>query len=75
MNPVLTFDTNGTGRCLHTDVIPLQTIGTLEVQRASNIEFNASTQQWEVVDASGNQLFADASRSRCVDWEVAEFNR
>lgn len=53
MNPVLTFELDGVVRCLHTDAIPLQSLGTLEVQRATNIEFNASTQQWEVKDAAG----------------------
>ena len=75
MNPVLTFEPDGVVRCLHTDAIPLQTLGTLEVQRATSIEFNASTQQWEVKDAAGAILFTKPSRSRCLAWEVEHFNR
>ena len=75
MNPVLTFELDGTGHCLHTDAIPLQSIGTLTVQRATTIEFNASTQQWEVKDAAGVILFTNPSRSCCLAWEIEHFNR
>ena len=75
MNPVLTFTQDGVVHCLHTDAIPLQSIGTLTVQRASTIEFNASTQQWEVKDAAGVILHSNPSRSRCLAWEVERFNR
>ena len=75
MNPVLTFDVDGVVHCLHTDAIPLQSIGTLEVQRATSIEFNASTQQWEVKDATGLTLHSDPSRSCCLAWEVERFNQ
>jgi hypothetical protein len=75
MNPVLTFELDGVVRCLHTDAIPLQALGTLTVKRATNIEFNASTQQWEVKDATGLTLHSDASRSRCLAWEHQHFNR
>ena len=75
MNPVLTFELDGVVRCLHTDAIPLQSLGTLEVHRATSIEFNASTQQWEVKDGDGAILFTNHSRSRCLDWEVQHFNQ
>jgi len=75
MNPVLTFDADGTGHCLHTDAIPLQAIGTLTVQRATTIEFNASTQQWEVKDAEGVILHSNPSRSCCLAWEIEHFTQ
>ena len=75
MNPVLTFELDGVVRCLHTDAIPLQTLGALTVQRATTIEFNASTQQWEVKDGDGAILFTNPSRSCCLAWEVEHFNR
>jgi hypothetical protein len=75
MNPVLTFETDGVVRCLHTDAIPLQSIGTLMVQRATTIEFNPTTQQWEVKDAAGAILHSHPSRSRCLAWEVEHFNQ
>jgi hypothetical protein len=70
MNHVLTFELDGVVRCLHTDAIPLQSLGTLEVQRASTIEFNPTSQQWEVKDAAGAILFTNPSRSCCLAWEV-----
>jgi hypothetical protein len=75
MNPVLTFEPDGVVRCLHTDAIPLQSIGTLTVQRATTIEFNASTQQWDVKDAAGVILHSNPSRSCCLAWEVEHFNQ
>lgn len=71
---VLTFAPDGRGHCLHTDLIPLQAIGTLAVERACTIEFDPSTQQWEVRDVNGTLLFRDASRARCLAWEVEHFN-
>ncbi len=75
MNPVLTFEPDGVAHCLHTDAIPLQSLGTLQVERASTIEFNPTTQQWEVKDAAGAILHSDPSRSRCLAWEIEHFNR
>ena len=74
MNPVLTFELDGTGHCLHTDAIPLQTLGVLEISRATSIEFNAASQQWEVKDATGLTLHSDPSRSCCLAWELDRFN-
>jgi len=74
MNPVLTFELDGTGHCLHTDAIPLQSIGTLEIHRATSIEFNSAVQQWEVKANDGAILFVDPSRSCCLAWEVDRFN-
>jgi hypothetical protein len=75
MNPVLTFELDGNGHCLHTDAIPLQSLGTLEISRATNIEFNPATQQWEVKDAEGVILFSHPSRSCCLAWELDRFNQ
>jgi hypothetical protein len=75
MNPVLTFDANGIGHCLHTDAIPLQTLGTLEVHRATSIEFNSADQQWEVKAGEGAILFTNPSRSCCLAWEIENFNQ
>ena len=72
---VLTFKLDGRGHCLHTDAIPLQSIGTLQVERATSIEFNPITQQWDVTEPGGVVLHSDASRSRCLAWEVEHFNQ
>ena len=74
MNPVLTFDAEGVVSCLHTDAIPLQSLGTLEIHRATTIEFSSAGQLWEVKDVAGTLLHRDPSRSRCLAWELDHFN-
>ncbi len=67
---VLTFDPDGRGHCLYTEAIDLHQLGELAVVRATTIEFNPATQAWDVTDAGGAILFSDASRSRCLAWEL-----
>jgi hypothetical protein len=71
---VLTFNTQGNGSCLYSELIDLQSIGQLEVTRATTIEFNHGTQQWEVKDAYSQILFTHSSRSLCLAWEQQHFN-
>lgn len=73
--PVLTFAVTGTGHCLYTEAIDLSSLGTLEISRASGIEFNNQTQQWQVRGIDGVLLFSHPSRQACLDWENQYFNR
>jgi hypothetical protein len=73
--PVITFDPAGTGHCLFTEAIDLSTLGTLEIVRASTIEFNNTAQLWEVKNAGGVLLFSHPSRLACLDWEHQQYNR
>ena len=70
---VLTISPTGTGSCLYSELIDLQSIGSLQVTRATEIEFNQATQQWEVKDE--HILFSHSSRSVCLAWEQEHFNR
>ena len=72
---VLHFAPDGTGAGLYTEVIDLQQIGRLDMSRASHIEFNSESQQWEVYDFTGHWLFADPSREACLHWERRHFNQ
>ncbi len=74
MKAVLTFKPGGMVVGLHTEAIPLQELGVLKVNRMTEIEFNASTQQWEARDRAGVLLFTDPSRQRCLEWEHERFN-
>ena len=71
---VIHFQPDGTGAGLYTEAIDLQQIGVLEICRASTIEFNPDTQQWEVFDYTGTQVFTDPSREACLRWERRHFN-
>ena len=55
---IITFNPDGTALCLWTEAVPLHAIGRLEITRASNIEFNNATQQWEVTDRKGKVGFS-----------------
>lgn len=69
MNTTISFHVDGTARCLWTEALPLHELGRLEITRASTIEFNNSTQQWEVRDQKGKVRFFAKSRSACLEWE------
>ena len=75
MKAVLTFDASGIVTGLYPEAIPLGAIGVLKVTRLTSIEFNDSSQQWEVKDRAGEVLFSHRSRQRCLDWEQRRFNR
>jgi hypothetical protein len=72
---VLTFTPSGIVTGLYTDTIPLAEIGALTVERLTTIEFNHSTQQWEVRDRANTLLFSHPSREQCVQWEHRHFNQ
>ena len=72
---VLHFNPDGTGAGIYTERIDLKQIGTLEVVRASEIEFNDTTQQWEVFDYNGRRVYTDSSREACLRWERETFNQ
>jgi hypothetical protein len=69
MNITISFTPEGTAQCLWTEALPLHEIGRLQVTRASNIEINNATQQWEVKDGKGHMRFFSKSRSACLEWE------
>jgi hypothetical protein len=67
---VLTFDNDGNGHCLYGELVDLRAIGTLSCRRASHIEFDEESQQWQVLSPDRQTvLFHDSSRTVCEDWE------
>ena len=75
MHHVLTFNPQGLGHCLYTESVDLAAIGPLEIRRASTIEHNHATQQWEVRAPDGKLLYEHPARSACLAWEHQYFNR
>ena len=70
MSHLLRFDPSGKIDGLYTEAIDLRELGPLEVVRATVIEFNPETQEWEVEHAaSGEFLFSHPSRETCLGWE------
>jgi len=69
----ITFDSQGTGHCLYMELIDLKTVGSLNITRATNIEFNHQTENWEVKDLQNQLLFNHPSRQICLEWEQQHF--
>jgi hypothetical protein len=69
MNINIQFNTDGTAHCLWTEAVPLHELGRLEITRASHIEFNNSTQHWEVMNRKGKVRIIARSRCTCLEWE------
>ena len=65
----ISFNPDGTALCLWTEAVPLHELGRLEITRASHIEFNNTTQHWEVRDRKGKVRYFARSRSTCLEWE------
>ena len=61
---------DGTVRCLWTDALPLPELGSVNVERASTIEFNNATKLWELT-IDGKVVHSNAHRDSCIAWEVA----
>lgn len=75
MRSTIRIEPSGTVRAVYSDKLPLASLGTMVVTRASNVEFNAAAQQWEVRWAGEEALaFTHPSRDECIRWEVAELN-
>jgi hypothetical protein len=61
---------NGTARALWTDAVDLRELGPCTVERASTVDFNFLTQEWEVrIQSDHAPLFAHSDRSTCLQWE------
>lgn len=66
---ILRFAADGSARCLYGEPFPLQQLGRLGVRRASFVEFNPTTQSWEVSDTKRRVIFRSPSREACLSWE------
>jgi hypothetical protein len=65
----------GAGHCIYREAVNLPAIGLLQTARASNIEFNQGSQQWEVRLPKQQLLFSNQSHAICFEWEQEYFNR
>lgn len=65
----LTIEPDGTIKGLYTEDIDLSTLGTLHIERATNVEFDEAGQEWVVFDIQRRPLFRNSSRQICLQWE------
>lgn len=70
----LVFRADGTAVGLYTEIIDLQSLGILRIERVSRIVFDDSRQVWRVKDKRGFPLFTSPSRQECLDWEGKYFD-
>jgi hypothetical protein len=67
---IMTFGDDGTAQCLYHELIDLHELGHLACERASVIEFDQATQEWQVKSSDGaTLLYCHASREVCLQWE------
>lgn len=71
---IMIINPDGTARCLWTEVLPLQELGPMEVQRAFAVEFDNQAQAWRVFDAMGDCVYCSPSREICLEWEQKYLN-
>jgi hypothetical protein len=69
MNINISFKPDGMAHCLWTEALPLRELGRLEIHRSTNIEYNNTTQHWEVRDQKDKVRFFARTRSACLEWE------
>jgi|688.fasta_scaffold1145159_2 hypothetical protein len=56
------------------DVIDKLRLGTKDVKRVSNVEFDHAQQLWVATDLEGRVIASDPIRSRVIDLEREYFN-
>lgn len=68
---IIQFHSDGRRFAIWTEEVPLEELGTLTCKRASTIERNDATGEWEVVmTGETNPRFSHKSRKVCLAWEV-----
>lgn len=74
---ILNFTPDGSFHGLHTDRTDLSAIGSMEVHRASWVDFNGHTQRWEVRwdPHADDPVFTHASREVCLEWEREQLQK
>jgi hypothetical protein len=61
---------------LYEESLGLEELGPQRVARASHVEHDESRQAWEVeVAATGERIFSDRSRARCIEFEKEYFRK
>jgi len=73
-NFVLSISEDGTLSCLYNEVLDLRELGASNTRRASNVEWDNTSQQWVVTLANGEVLGGWPKRSEAIAAEVDYLN-
>jgi len=73
---VIKIQTNGNLKTLYTEKIPLNNLGKLTVERASNVEFDSTKGTWSVRVVETDKVIGTgfALRSEALKFEVKHLN-
>ena len=75
MNVTLQITAQGGVAMLHDDAVDLRQFGTVQVRRASNVEFDEQHQVWTVYSAkTGKALRSAITRAGALAWEKAHYS-
>lgn len=76
MVPTIEINEEGNISTIYTDEIDLYNIGKVcDVRRASNVVFNESKQQWDVICAkTGSVVYSGKNREHAIEIEVELFS-
>jgi hypothetical protein len=67
---------DGTVTALAGGPISIADMGVRTTKRASRLEFNSDTNEWEVLPPDGGKpLYSHADYDDALGWEIAHFNR
>jgi len=72
---ILEIDKSGDIHSLYSDDLLLQEIGNIHnMRRASNIDFDETTQMFQVIDANTGQIVhTNKNRDKAIEWEIEHF--
>lgn len=66
----LKIDSSGNVRAVYSDALPKLHLGDMTVKRASNVEFNVGTQEWEAHTPENELIAHGAFRDQVIQEEV-----
>jgi hypothetical protein len=66
----LRVETDGTIKAVYSDKIKNMNLGRMQVIRASNVEFNETSQEWEAKTPTGELIAHGPNRDKVIEEEV-----
>ena len=67
---LIKVNTDGTVEAVYSDMLRKLNLGPMNITRASNVEFNITSQQWEARTPTGELIAAGPERAKVIEQEV-----